>query len=107
MKIINWLKGRATCRGKALNLYRRGMRKAKNQDANGAIEDYTSTIKLFGAPFDVVSMALFNRALIHVSNGEHAKGTLDLKSVLAMQGAPAKVKAMARQKLIRMKPRSE
>lgn len=107
MKIFDWLTGSFSPRGKALTLYRRGMASANANDELGAIDDYTLTINLSGAPLDVVAMALFNRALAYVSIGEDSKGTHDLDAVLAMENAPARIKERARQKLVRMKHRPE
>jgi hypothetical protein len=106
MKMFRWLKGLFTLRGKALKLYRRGMARAKGNDQFGAIDDYTATIDMLGAPLDVVAMALFNRSLVFVATGENSKATCDLDAVAAMCKAPARVKAMARQQLIRMRARA-
>ncbi len=107
MKVSRWLKNLFTRRGKALKLYRRGMVRAKAHNELGAIDDYTATIDMMGAPLDVVAMALFNRSLVFVATGENSKGTCDLDAVAAMCEAPPRVKAMARQKLIRMRARAE
>ena len=52
-------------RSKALSLYKRGMKKAKNRDLAGAVEDYTLVIKMPNVSNDVKAMALFNRALAY------------------------------------------
>jgi len=107
MEIYRWLKGLFTRRGKALKLYRRAMARAKGNDQLGAVDDYTATINMLGAPLDVVAMALFNRSLVFVATGEDSKGTCDLDAVASMCEAPPRVRAMARQKLIRMRARAE
>ena len=99
MRFINWFKRRLTIRGKTLRFYERGMSKAKRHDHDGAKEDYTNAINHADAPVDVVSMALFNRALVQIAAGEFTKGVDDLTAVLEMKGAPASVKNMAKQKL--------
>ena len=40
MNVFRWLTDRYSSRGKALSIYRRGMAKAKQQDHQGAIEDF-------------------------------------------------------------------
>ena len=107
MRIIKWLKSFFSNRAKAQVIYRQGLARAKTHDPNGAIKAYTQVIDMFSAPLDIISMALFNRGLVYTANGETAKGTCDLKEVLAMVAAPERVKTMARQKLIRMKNRLE
>ena len=46
-----------------------------------------------------ISTSLLNRALAEIATGKLAQGFDDLTAVLEMDGAPAKVKKMARQKL--------
>jgi hypothetical protein len=82
------------------------MAKAKKHDHDGALDDYTAVIELPDAPSDVRAMALYNRALVHVAAGDHARGTTDLDEVLAMEGAPDSVKSMARQKLAQRESRA-
>lgn len=102
MNVFDWLRGLFTNRGKALKIYRRGMILAKSKNPVAAIESYRQVIEMPDAPADVVSMALFNRGLVYVANGEVGKGTADLKAVLKMDRAPAEVKERARHKLVRM-----
>ena len=99
MSIIGWLKEKLSNQSKAMSLYQRGMKKARNQDQLGAIDDYTDAIQTPSAPSTVVSMATLNRALAYVALGDFSKGVDDLTAVLEMDGAPAIVKKMARQKL--------
>ena len=106
MNIVKWFRTRRTVRGKALVLYERGMTKAKKQDQQGAIADYSSAIELPDAPSDVVSMALFNRGLAQVAAGEFGKGVDDLTAVVEMDGAPENVKKMAREKLAKRRSRT-
>ena len=106
MNTFNWLKSRFSSRGKALSLYRRGMARAKKNDHQGAIDDYTATIDMPDTPSDVKAMALYNRALVHVASGDDPKGVVDLDAVLAMDEALVNVKTMARQKLAKMGSRN-
>ena len=106
MGILNWLNSRFSSRGKALWLYRRGMARAKLHDQQGAIDDYSATIDMPDAPFDVKAMALYNRALVHVAAGNDRNGVDDLDAVLALDEAPVNVKTRARQKLTKMDSRS-
>lgn len=99
MNAFRWLTSRFSSRGKALSLYRRGMAKAKKQDHQGAIDDYTTTLGIAETPADVKAMVLYNRALVLVAIGQYRQGADDLDAVLAMEEAPASVKTMARQKI--------
>lgn len=103
MKLFQWFREKFSVRGKALNLYRSGLIKAKKKDSDGAIEAYSQVINLLDAPKDIIAMALFNRGLVYVANEEPVKGKFDLNKVLEMSEAPTRVKDMAKQKLIRMK----
>ena len=105
INIVKWFKTKLSVRGRALLLYERGMVKAKKQDQQGAIVDYSSAIDLPNAPTDIISMALFNRGLAQVATGEFGRGVDDLTAVLEMDGAPANVKKMARQKLAKRNSR--
>ena len=84
----------------------RGMAKAKKHDHEGALEDYTTMIGMPGMPADLLAMALYNRALVYVAEGDDRKGAADLDAVLAMNEALVNVKTMARQKLARMESRA-
>ena len=106
MNIMKWFQTRSRVRGRALLLYERGMEKAGKQNQKGAIADYSGAIDLPDAPIDVVSMALFNRGLAQIAAGEFAKGVDDLTAVLEMDGAPARVKKMATQKLAKRNSRN-
>ena len=103
MRISNWLKSLFSSRGEALSLYRRGMARAKKQDHEGAIDDYTATIDMPCAPPDVKAMALYNRALVYSADEDNPKSIDDLNMVLAMAKIPADIKTEARRKLERMK----
>ena len=106
MNVFTWLTGYFSNRGRALSLYKRGMRKARNHDHEGAINDYTTAVDMPNASLDVKTMAQFNRALVHVANKNDPKAIEDLKSILAMQETLTNVKTMARQELIRIEGRS-
>ena len=84
MNILEWLTGRLSSRGKALSLYRRGMKRAKRQDHAGAFDDYTATVGMTGVPPDVKAMALFNRALVLAADGDNLLAIDDLNVVLAL-----------------------
>ncbi len=88
-------------RRKAMSLYKRGMKKAKANDIQGAIAAYTEVIEMSDVPPDVKAMALFNRALTYGAEKDDAKAREDLASVLAMPEAPSDVATAARQKLQR------
>ncbi|MEX0818639.1 MAG: hypothetical protein WD070_03570 [Pirellulaceae bacterium] len=105
MNLFSWFTALFSQRGKALSLYRRGMRRAQQHDHQGAIEDYTATIDRPDAPADVKAMARFNRGLVHVAAGDLEHGIEDLNAVLVMPGASENVRTMARRKLVRMESR--
>lgn len=102
MKIVEWLTGRFSRRGKAIAIYKRGMVKARKKNHAGAIEDYTTAIDMPETPTDVRAMTLYNRAIVYVTTGEESKGIADLNSILAMSDMLINVKCMARQKLARI-----
>lgn len=106
MNVFRWLTGRFSSRGKALSLYKRGMAKAKQQDHQGAIEDYTAILAIDATPTDVKAMVLYNRALVLIATGQPRQGADDLDDVLAMEDAPANVKTMARQKIAKRESQS-
>ena len=103
MNPFRWLRDKFSTRGKAIGIYKRGVKRAESEDPDGAIEDYTEVICMADAPDDVISMALFNRGLVYVANGDEKKGSVDLNKVLDMPKAPPRVKDMAKAKLVRMK----
>ena len=104
---MDWLKTRFTSRGKVVSMYRQGIEKAKIKDRAGAIEAYTAVIEMPDVPRDLLAMSLFNRGLVLVAGGDSEKGSQDLDAVSVMDDAPERVREMARQKLIRMKKRSQ
>jgi hypothetical protein len=106
MSVLSWLGVHLTNRGKALSLYKRGMTRARKRDHQGAINDYTASIKVHDLPTDVKAMVLYNRALVYMAAGDDLKGVDDLDTVVAMNEAPVNVKTMARQKLAKMESRS-
>jgi hypothetical protein len=87
-------------------LYKRGMAKAKKQDRQGAIHDYTTMLGMPGTPADLMAIVLYNRALMYIAAGDDRKGAVDLDAVLAMNEAFGNVKTMARQELARIQSRS-
>ena len=105
MNVFHWVKSLLTQRGKALWLYRRGMRSAREHDHQAAIDEYTAAIELDGVPVDVKAMALFNRGLVQMGAGNYGKSVEDLEKVAAMEDAPENVKTMARQKLVKRESR--
>jgi tetratricopeptide (TPR) repeat protein len=107
MGLRRWWNSLFTDRGKALSLYRRGMGRANEHDHDGAIRDYTAAIEMQAVPPDVKAMTLYNRALAYAAAGDDAKASGDLQAVLALAEAPADVKTACRQKLERMRRRSE
>jgi hypothetical protein len=106
MNVVRWFTGHFSSRGRALSLYQRGMRKARNHDHEGAIDDYTSVIDTPDASPDVKAMAQYNRALVYLATKNDPKAIEDLSLILAMQEMLVNIKTMARQKLTRIERRS-
>ena len=106
MNLATWFTNRFSNRGKAVSLYKRGMAKAKNDDHQGAIVDYTTAIGMTATPADVKGMAQYNRALAYAASGNDRKAMEDIDVVLAMTGAPISVKTEARRMLVRIERRS-
>jgi hypothetical protein len=107
MNVLRWLADLFSNRGAALSLYKRGMRKAKRRDHEGAIDDYTAAIGVQGVAVDVKAMVLYNRALAHGANGETPKAVEDLDAILALDDVPVNVRTMARQRLFRLESRKK
>jgi hypothetical protein len=106
LNAFNWLTDHFSDRGNALSPYKRGMAKAKKCDHQGAIDDYTMTIDMPGAPPNVKAMVLHNRALVHMATGDFSRGVDDLDAVMVMDNAPMSVKTRTRQKLAKGQVRS-
>lgn len=92
-------------KSRATSLYKRGLKRAKERDLAGAIDDYTAVMDMEGAPPDICAMSQFNRALAHSTARNYESAKADLDAVLASQAVPAEVREAARQKLQRMQRR--
>ena len=64
--------------------YRLGLARDKKGDPDGAMAAYSSTISLDNAPDDVKAMALYNRALLFATRGDHGKAAADLNAIMVM-----------------------
>jgi len=107
MGILSVFKNFLSARSRAQSLYERGMLKAKKEDYVGAISDYTTLLRMDGAPEDIKAMALFNRGLALSVTKDVLKARDDLQSVITMHGAPSSVVIAAREKLDRIKRREK
>lgn len=107
MGLFSWLKIPHSAHRQAKWLYRRGVMRARLLKNDAAIEDYTSVIQMNAAPADIRAMALYNRALVHHAKGEHSCAARDLRAVLNMPAAAARIKTEARRKLLRMERAAE
>jgi hypothetical protein len=94
-----------SARGKAQALYERGMEKARKEDFQGAVADYTAIVESPKFPPDLKAMALFNRALAWTFLKDTAKAVSDLEAVLALPGAPSNVLSATKERLNRLKRR--
>ena len=103
MSVISWVRSMVSHRGKSVELYRSGMKKADLQDYKGAIADYSAAIESTHTPPDVKAMATYNRALAFSAILEHGKAAQDLSTVLHMPQVPPSVKdaALRRQERVR------
>ncbi|MBX3414709.1 MAG: hypothetical protein KF708_18620 [Pirellulales bacterium] len=107
MSLLNWLYGSFTRRGKALWHYRCGMEHANSRQHRQAIECYSTAIKMSNGPADVQAMARYNRALVYATLGQREAAIDDLEYVLALPLKLMEIKAAARQRLARMKSRTD
>jgi hypothetical protein len=107
MGLMTWLKSFTSVRGRVQSLYEAGMQKAKREDYEGAVRDYTAALELSDVPLDQRSMLLFNRALAYSMLKDEAKANDDLNIVVGMRGAPAHIVSAAREKLERIRRRGQ
>lgn len=106
MNPFSWLSNQFSNRRKSLSLLRRGMKRAKAGDQEGAVADYTKTVDDETTPADVRAMALYNRALVLSAGTEKSRAIADLNRLLAMPEAKENVKTEARRRLERMRLRA-
>jgi len=102
MNLFRKIGARFTARGRALVLIDQGMACANKAQPDVAIKHYTDVINSSNSPSDVKAMALFNRALVYTTIAKEQQATVDLKAILTMPEAMAKVKKSANDKLVRM-----
>jgi hypothetical protein len=87
------------------SVHKRGMAKAKRENWDGAIADYTAVVDSPNASDELKAMARFNRALAYSQQGALGAAESDLRAVLAMSDAPAHIATAAREKLARWEKR--
>lgn len=107
MSFTTWVKSLLSHRGKAIELYRSGMAKAKQRDYEGAIADYTAAIAATQIPNDVKAMAVYNRGLAYSATHEDAKAAEDLAALLEMPDLPENIRTAAQQRRERIRRRNE
>ena len=107
MNFTTWVKSCFSDSGKALSLYRSGMKKANKHDYDGAVADYSAAIRASNIPTDVKAMALYNRALAYSAIHENEKSDEDLTAVLEMPGLPKNIKTEAQERRERIRQRDE
>jgi tetratricopeptide (TPR) repeat protein len=103
MSIFARLFGIFSKSAKAEALFARAMEKAKNKDAEGALEDYTAVINMAKASPSLKAMATFNRALAYSNLSQYSEAKTDLENVIAAPHTPANVRAAAKSKQERMR----
>ncbi len=102
MGLLSRIFGSLTPRGKAMSLYKDGIRKAEQRDLEGAIAAYSAVVEMSNAPGDVKAMALFNRSLAYSRTQDEEQAAKDLELVLAMEEATQQTKTAARERIKRM-----
>lgn len=102
MNFFERIAGRFTIRGRALSQVDQGMDCANKSESDDAIKYNSSVINSTDSPWDVKAMALFNRALVFTTTQKIIEATQNLKAVLCMPEAKAKIKKSASDKLVRM-----
>jgi len=107
LNVFSWWRNWRSVRSAGLALYKRGMAQANQHHDKSALASYTDVIELSDVPEDVRAMALYNRALLHVTNKNYLAAQADLDAVLALPGPLHQIKTAARQKLERMKLRQQ
>lgn len=107
MNFFKRIASRFTTRGRALIQVDQGMDCANKNEADDAIKHYSDVINSPDSPRDVKAMALFNRALVFTTTEKTLEATKDLKAVLDMPEAMAKIKKSAGDKLVRMQRKLE
>lgn len=107
MSFVRWVYSWLSHRGRALAVYRSGMKKAGKNDFQGAIADYTAAIEGEDTPEDLKTMAIYNRALAYSAIHEDEKAADDLDRVLKMPGVSERVKTAAMRRQERVRQRTE
>ena len=102
MNLFRKITARFTARGRALARVEHGMACANNAEPDNAIKHYTDVVNAPESPRDVKAMALFNRALVYTTIGKEPQAKVELKAILEMPEATAKIRRSANDKLVRM-----
>jgi hypothetical protein len=105
MSLMDSLKRLLSGGGSVAGLHKRGMARAKRENWEGAVVDYTAVIDSGKASDELIAMARFNRALAYSQQGNHDDAIADLQTVVAMTDAPANIVHAAREKLARWEKR--
>ena len=80
---------------------------AKERRFQEALQIYNSLVASKKVNADIRAQALFNRAFAHSAERRHEEARLDLEQILADPAAPANVQSAARQRLQRLRSKSE
>lgn len=106
VSLFDWFADCFTTGGKAMSLYKRGIRNAKRRNHQGAIDDYTMAIDMPQAPPNVRAMAQYDRGLVYLAMQDDLKAAQDFNRVLDMKESLVNEKTMARQAIGRLEGRS-
>ena len=107
MNFFKRMMSQFSVRGRALKKVEQGMDCARKRETESALEHYNDVIQSRVTPKDVFVMALYNRSLVLTAVGKNDAATTDLRTLLDMSEAPANIKQLAREKLVRMEKRSQ
>lgn len=104
---MNWFARFFSIRGKASAILKGAIDQSKS-DRAGAIQRYTEVIEMKNVPLDLKAMALFNRGLAYSQDQKTELSSHDFQAVLAIDsGAPQNVVSAAKERLERLRRRSE
>lgn len=83
------------CDQVARALFNRGLAHGQAGEGQREIEDYTTVIRLAGAPVEQVARALLSRGFTYSHAGDRQKEVEDYTAVIGLTGAPVELVAMA------------
>lgn len=107
MSLVSRLLGMFTRGGRDEGMLLQGVEQAKAKHPEKAIEIYSQLINAKGTSAQVRGRALFNRSLAYSSMKEDDKALADLQEVLKIPHLPENVTTAARERVTRLRNRSQ